>query len=147
MDNKEPRLPSQSLMDVLKSAVHVRGHFRTWLSAFFKDSISIEAFEQLHESIKIGILYNYITKIGININVYPLIYDIYFINYTPKQLEDIEQMEHLEILHKDIINKDILVYYIEFKKRYEGNIMQGLKFAIIDTITFLNNSQWLKISN
>ena len=131
-------------MDVLINANHVRGHFKAWINTTFKGVISIQDFEQLHESIKIGILYNYITKIGININVYPSNYSVYFINYTDKQLEDIEKMTIIGILDKDIINKDMLVYHIEKIKQYEGNIMQGIKLAIIDTITFLNNSQWLK---
>jgi len=79
MDNKEPRPTSPNLADIIKSAIHVKRHFLLWLKEFFGEGISPKDFEGLHESIKIGILYNYITKIGININTYKNYLRLYLI--------------------------------------------------------------------
>lgn len=109
-----------------------------WLKEFYGERYNREEFIELHESIKIGILYNYLTKIGININVYKITYDVYFINHTDKEFEELNKIETIGIVEKYDMD-----FYIERNKKYEGNIMQGLKYGIIDSINFLNNLKWL----
>lgn len=126
------------IFDILSEAKNVRLHFMAWLKEFYGERYNREEFIELHESIKIGILYNYLTKIGININVYKITYDVYFINHTDKEFEELNKIETIGIVEKYDMD-----FYIERNKKYEGNIMQGLKYGIIDSINFLNNLKWL----
>lgn len=136
----------QKISDEIRNAKNVRGHFAEYLKKQFKDSISIEDFIAMNEVIQIGIFYHFITKLNIVISLQESYYNIYFSSKVLKEeaiYKDLKSMEILEIVIQEEVETNKNIAYIEVKKEYEGSLFKGLKEALINTINFLNTTQWL----
>lgn len=136
----------QKISDEIRNAKNVREHFAGYLKKQFKDIISIEDFIAMNEVIQIGIFYHFITKLNIVISLQESYYNIYFSSKVLKEeaiYKDLKSMEILEIVIQEEVETNKNIAYIEVKKEYEGSLFKGLKEALINTINFLNTTQWL----
>ncbi len=127
------------IFNKIRGAVNVRDFFERYLIKQYKGEVTIDKFKSMPEVLQIGIVYHFITKAKICLVIMPQ-HHYAIIEVDKENIADLISMEKM-----DIVIQTPTSHYILKDKEYEGSYFIGLKSVILETISFLDSTQWLNL--